>query len=39
VTTRKKKKYNIIYILKNYEIYQKKIKLVSSYFKIKKDSS
>jgi hypothetical protein len=37
--TRKKKKIIYIYILKNYEMYQKKIKLVSSYFKINKDSS
>jgi hypothetical protein len=39
VPTRKKKKIIYIYILKNYEMYQKKIKLVSSYFKINKDSS
>jgi len=30
----KKKKIIYIYILKNYEMHQKKIKLVSSYFKI-----
>ena len=41
ICARKKKKYNIyIYsILKNYEMYQKKMKLVSSYFKINKDNS